>query len=135
MTTYSHTLTLGEIEYPIVREALLLLLGKCRSEDDEAEQARAIVYEAIINDMLASLEESRDLSSTSSFCQDAPSTRIDPKPNNGATFSECGRYRYKLCRIWDDSLPQVTFIGLNPSTADASIDDQTVKRCTGLYQG
>jgi hypothetical protein len=38
-------------------------------------------------------------------------------------------FRYWLSRIWDDSLPTVTFIGLNPSTADAKDDDKTVTTC------
>lgn len=33
--------------------------------------------------------------------------------NNGAEFSECGKYRYKLWRIWDDKLPLAMCIGLN----------------------
>lgn len=50
----------------------------------------------------------------------------------GALISECGKYRYNLWRIWDDnpfSAPMVAFIMLNPSTADASHDDATIKRC------
>lgn len=48
--------------------------------------------------------------------------------NNGAEFSECRRYRYVLWRIWDESLPMVMFIGLNPSTANESSDDPTIRR-------
>ena len=33
-----------------------------------------------------------------------------------------------LWRKWDDSKPNVLFIGLNPSTADESINDPTTKR-------
>lgn len=47
-----------------------------------------------------------------------------------ATFSACRRYRYVLERRWDDDLPVVLFIGLNPSTADERADDPTVRRCT-----
>lgn len=47
----------------------------------------------------------------------------------GAEISPCGIYRYSLWRIWDDSLPKVMFIGLNPSTADATDDDSTITRC------
>lgn len=47
----------------------------------------------------------------------------------GALFSPCRKYRYQLWRIWDESLPMVTFIGLNPSTADETIDDPTVAKC------
>jgi hypothetical protein len=36
--------------------------------------------------------------------------------------------RYSLERIWDRSLPMVMFVGLNPSTANASEDDPTIRR-------
>ncbi|MCC5647221.1 DUF1643 domain-containing protein [Nostoc sp. CHAB 5824] len=39
------------------------------------------------------------------------------------------KYRYLLGRKWDDNLPQVTFVMLNPSTADADKDDRTLTRC------
>jgi hypothetical protein len=42
-----------------------------------------------------------------------------------AVLSPCGTYRYSLTRTWDISLPSVSFIGLNPSTADADRDDAT----------
>ena len=45
----------------------------------------------------------------------------------GAQFSDCGRYRYQLWRIWDVDLPKAMCIGLNPSTADASRDDPTIR--------
>lgn len=44
-------------------------------------------------------------------------------------FSDCRKYRFALWRVWDDSLPRVMFIGLNPSTADESDDDPTLIRC------
>lgn len=46
-----------------------------------------------------------------------------------AAFSSCGRFRHALGRHWDRSLGYVTFIGLNPSTADAEKDDPTIRRC------
>ena len=46
-----------------------------------------------------------------------------------AGFSRCGRYRYWLRRSWDSSLPQCAFVGLNPSTANATTDDPTLRRC------
>ena len=46
-----------------------------------------------------------------------------------AEISACGKYRYALRRLWDTQLPTVLFIGLNPSTADASLDDPTLRRC------
>lgn len=52
--------------------------------------------------------------------------------SKGAEFSECGKYRYQLWRIWNDKLPKVLFIMLNPSTAGASEDDNTIRRCIGF---
>lgn len=51
-----------------------------------------------------------------------------------AILSECGFYRYTLTREWDSNLLQVLFIMLNPSTADAKRDDQTIRKCTGFAQ-
>lgn len=47
----------------------------------------------------------------------------------GATFSDDEVYRYALWRRWDRTLGFVAFIGLNPSTADATKDDPTIRRC------
>ncbi len=49
-------------------------------------------------------------------------------PNVGAEFSECGKYRFVLWRIWDERLPKIMFIGLNPSTADKTENDPTIRR-------
>lgn len=49
-----------------------------------------------------------------------------------ATISECGTYRYRLGRVWDECLPTVVFVMLNPSTADADLDDPTIRRCCGF---
>lgn len=48
-----------------------------------------------------------------------------------AWFSPCGRYRYRLTRTWGRE-GTLAFILLNPSTADASRDDPTLRRCIGL---
>jgi hypothetical protein len=48
-------------------------------------------------------------------------------PIYGASID--GKYRYRLWRIWDESLPKVLFIMLNPSTADGLRDDPTIRRC------
>lgn len=45
----------------------------------------------------------------------------------GADFSEDGKYRYRLWRIWDESKPKAMCIGLNPSTANAEKDDATIR--------
>ena len=44
-------------------------------------------------------------------------------------FSPCGRYRYLLTRNWDPGRPAVGFVMLNPSTADHTVDDPTIRRC------
>lgn len=64
---------------------------------------------------------------------DAPIYLFDTEPlvRRSAVVSDCGRYRYRLDRIWDTALPAVTFIMLNPSTADASNDDATIRRLAG----
>lgn len=50
---------------------------------------------------------------------------------SGAAFSPCRLYRYALWREWDPALPTVIFCGLNPSTADETTDDPTVRRELG----
>jgi hypothetical protein len=47
----------------------------------------------------------------------------------GAFIDPTGNYRYKLWRDWDKYKPRVTFIMLNPSTADGKEDDPTIRRC------
>lgn len=44
-----------------------------------------------------------------------------------ALISGCGRYRYWLRRWVSTPEPYVLFVGLNPSTADAVHDDNTVR--------
>lgn len=46
-----------------------------------------------------------------------------------AELSDDGLHRYILGRRWDDALPECVFIMLNPSTADATQDDPTIRRC------
>lgn len=45
-----------------------------------------------------------------------------------AVISEDGLYRYRLDRIWNDELPRICWIMLNPSTADGDLDDNTIRR-------
>lgn len=57
-------------------------------------------------------------------------------------FSPCRKYRYTLWREWDEvplwsaangrANHYVQFIGLNPSTADETQDDPTIRRCIGF---
>jgi hypothetical protein len=48
---------------------------------------------------------------------------------NGAIFSADRRHRYLLWRQWSTPQRLVLFIGLNPSTADETLDDPTIRRC------
>lgn len=50
-----------------------------------------------------------------------------------ATISRCGKYRYLLGRQWGEGSP-LLFVMLNPSTADAEVDDATIRRCIGFAQ-
>lgn len=45
-----------------------------------------------------------------------------------AVLSPCRTYRYALTRRWGRG-PYAMFIGLNPSTADETHDDPTIRRC------
>ena len=49
-----------------------------------------------------------------------------------AVISACGVYRYSLSRSWDEALPEICFVLLNPSTADATQDDPTLRRGIGF---
>ena len=49
-----------------------------------------------------------------------------------AYISEDRKYRYWLLRSWDDSKPTVCFIGVNPSTADETKDDATIRKEVGF---
>lgn len=51
---------------------------------------------------------------------------------SSATFSEDGTYRYALKRTWETCGAAITFIMLNPSTADDVNDDPTIRRCIGF---
>lgn len=55
-----------------------------------------------------------------------------PAIEKRARLSSCGLYRYSLERWWNTSHYARYFIMLNPSTADASVDDPTIRRCIGL---
>lgn len=51
-------------------------------------------------------------------------------------ISNCGRYRYRLGRRWE--IPKgatggsIGFVMLNPSTADETLDDPTIRRLRGF---
>lgn len=49
-----------------------------------------------------------------------------------AIISPCGAYRYTLTRKWNKHQRRALFVGLNPSTADAEVDDATIRRLIGF---
>lgn len=53
---------------------------------------------------------------------------LPPGVEGRAVYSPDGDYRYVLRREWDEG-PIATFVGLNPSTAEAHLDDPTVRKC------
>lgn len=61
-------------------------------------------------------------------------TQLDLLTERGADLSPGGRYRYELWRTWDKSKPRLLWIMLNPSVADAAIDDPTIRVCVGRAQ-
>lgn len=54
------------------------------------------------------------------------------EPAGDAVISECGTYRYFLTRRWQPGNKGVLWHMLNPSTADASIPDATVRKVIGF---
>jgi hypothetical protein len=68
------------------------------------------------------------------------SVRLPLGVRGTAEFSPCGRYRHLLTRDWGvtatifgrDIMPRVLWIGCNPSTASAEVDDPTMIRIRGF---
>lgn len=50
---------------------------------------------------------------------------------SSAWLSDDDVYRYELTRRWGTG-PLLPFVMLNPSTADGSVDDPTIRRCMGF---
>lgn len=52
-----------------------------------------------------------------------------------AELSDCGSYRWWLRREWNAKGRRVCWVMLNPSKADATEDDATIRRCVGFARG
>lgn len=52
--------------------------------------------------------------------------------SNTSCLSMCEKYRYELTRHWEEYVHAVVFIMLNPSTADGTKDDATIRRCVSF---
>ncbi|WP_257556495.1 DUF1643 domain-containing protein [Sphingobium sp. CFD-2] len=50
----------------------------------------------------------------------------------GAIISECGKYRYRLERFASPHATLTAIIMVNPSTADATSDDATIRKLRGF---
>jgi hypothetical protein len=57
---------------------------------------------------------------------------MDLFDQSGAIFSSDRKYRYALWRVLDSSKPDMMFIGLNPSTANETENDPTIRRVMGM---
>lgn len=53
---------------------------------------------------------------------------VQPDIVRRATISADNLYRYRLTRLWEHK-PPLSFVMLNPSTADDRVDDPTIRRC------
>lgn len=51
-----------------------------------------------------------------------------------AYFSPDRKHRYWLIRVWDESLPIIGNIGVNPSTATETINDPTIRKDIGFAE-
>jgi hypothetical protein len=58
-------------------------------------------------------------------------TGVQQRDERGAEVSDDGLYRYSLWRRWGEGAA-LHFVMLNPSTADAVLDDPTIRRCIGF---
>jgi len=58
--------------------------------------------------------------------------KTEPVKDSGAIISRDKKYRYQLWRTWDRAADRALFIMLNPSTADATKDDPTIRKIIGF---
>ena len=60
--------------------------------------------------------------------------KLQPTIFRNAVISPDQLYRYSLIRRWGLDYSKVAFVLLNPSTADATKDDPTIRRCIRFAQ-
>jgi hypothetical protein len=59
---------------------------------------------------------------------------IERRIERTALFDATGRYRYRLGRRWQAQGPEIAFVMLNPSRANAECDDPTLRACMQFAQ-
>jgi hypothetical protein len=59
---------------------------------------------------------------------------INKRGDAGAVLSDCGTYLYNLWRRWDEEKDWLIWIMLNPSTADGTQNNATIRSCMGYAQ-
>jgi hypothetical protein len=59
---------------------------------------------------------------------------IESRIERTALFDATGRYRYSLGRQWQAQGPEIAFVMLNPSRANAECDDPTLRACIQFAQ-
>lgn len=55
-------------------------------------------------------------------------------PTRSAVLSDCGRYRYRLDRDTGRGMATAAGFMVNPSKADGTIDDQTIRKWSGFAE-
>lgn len=64
--------------------------------------------------------------------QHASEPEIPDVVGSAIVGGERNEYRYRLTRVWDPSSANICWVMLNPSTADATEDDPTIRRLIGF---
>jgi len=95
----------------------------------EAKRVAAQNISQIAHECKLQLDTENDLVTDGGTDMDGIDRIIDD--TSSAVISNDGRYRYRLARMWDAEKPTLAWVMLNPSTADETEDDPTVRRCIG----
>jgi hypothetical protein len=68
------------------------------------------------------------------YAREAPHSFGERVVRGAAIISDCGRYRYRLERHGLSGAGAVAWIMVNPSTADATADDPTIRKVIGFTE-